>query len=44
MNKNGCRCNSWSSKDQLIIDKTILNDCKQKPKKLAMAWVDNLKV
>ena len=38
--QKGCRRKSRGTKDQLLIDKTILRDCKKKNKNLAMAWVD----
>ena len=38
--QKGCRRNSRGTKDQLLIDKMVLADCKRKHKNLAMAWVD----
>ena len=38
--QKGCRWKSRSTKDQLLIDKAILRDCKRRHKNLAMAWVD----
>ena len=38
--QKGCRRNSKGTKDQLLIDKMVLADCKRKRKNLAMAWVD----
>ena len=38
-----CRRNSRGTKDQLLIDKTILRDCKRRHTNLAMAWIDNQK-
>ena len=38
--KKGCRRRSRGTKDQLLIDKLILVDCKRKHKNLAMVWVD----
>ena len=38
--QKGCRRNSRGTKDQLLVDKTILADCKRRHKNLAMAWVD----
>ena len=38
--QKGCRRRSRGTKDQLLIDKSILADCKRKHKNLAMAWVD----
>jgi len=36
----GCRRKSLWTKDQLLIDKAILKDCKRRKTNLAMAWVD----
>ena len=38
--QKGCRKKSRGTKDQLLIDKMILTDCKKRQKNLAMAWVD----
>ena len=38
--QKGCRRRNRGTKDQLLIDKAILADCKRKHKNLAMAWVD----
>ena len=38
--QKGCRRKSRGTKDQLLIDKMILQDCKKGHKNLAMAWVD----
>ena len=38
--QKGCRRNSRGTKDQLLIDKTILKDCKRRKTNLAMAWID----
>ena len=38
--QKGCRRNSRGTKDQLLIDKMVLADCKRRHKNLAMAWVD----
>ena len=38
--QKGCRKKSRGTKDQLLIDKMILTDCKKRQKILAMAWVD----
>ena len=40
MEQKGCRRKSRGTKDQLLIDKMILNDCRMRHKNLAMAWVD----
>ena len=38
--QKGCTRKSRGTKDQLLIDKMVLADCKRKHKNLAMAWVD----
>ena len=38
--QKGCRKRSRGTKDQLLIDKTILKDCKKRKTNLTMAWVD----
>ena len=38
--QKGCRRKSRGTKDQLLIDKAILKDCKRRKTNLAMAWVD----
>lgn len=35
-----CRRRSRGTKDQLLIDKAILKDCKRRHTNLAMAWID----
>ena len=40
MEQKGCRRKSRGTKDQLLIGKMILNDCRKRHKNLAMAWVD----
>ena len=35
-----CRRKSRGMKDQLLIDKTILKDCRKRRTNLAMAWID----
>ena len=35
-----CRRGSRGTKDQLIIDKTVLKDCKKRHTHLSMAWID----
>ena len=32
--------NSRGTKDQVLLDKTVLRDCKKKSTNLAMAWID----
>ena len=38
--QKGCTSNSKATKDQLLIDKMIFTDCKQRHKNLSMAWLD----
>ena len=38
--QKGCKKKSRGTKDQLLIDKMILTDCRKRQKNLAMAWVD----
>ena len=38
--QKGCRRNSRGTKDQLLIDKMVLNDCKKRHTNLGMAWID----
>ena len=38
--QKGCRRKSRGTKDQLLIDKTILKDCKRRKTNLSMAWID----
>ena len=38
--QQGCRRKSRGTKDQLLIDKTILKDCRKRHTNLAMAWID----
>ena len=38
--RKGCRRKSRGTKDQLLIDKTILKDCRKRRTNLAMAWID----
>ena len=38
--QKGCRKNSRETKDQLLIDKMLLNDCKKRHTNLGMAWID----
>ena len=40
--QKGCRKGSRGTKDQLLIDKTVLRDCMKKHTNLAMAWIDTL--
>ena len=36
----GCRRGSRGTKDQLLIDKMIVKDCKRQLTSLAVAWID----
>ena len=38
--QRGCTRNSHGCKDQLLINKMIIEDCKKKKKNLSMAWID----
>ena len=38
--QKGCKRKCRGTKDQLLIDKTILKDCRKRHTNLAMAWVD----
>ena len=38
--QKGFRRRSRGTKDQLLIDKAILKDCKRRNTNLAMAWID----
>ena len=38
--QKGCRKGSRGTKDQLIIDKTVLKNCKKRLTNLSMAWID----
>ena len=38
--QRGCARNAYGCKDQLLINKTIIEDCKKKKKNLSMAWID----
>ena len=41
--QTGRRRKSMGTKDQLLIDKTILKDCRKRKTNLAMAWIDHKK-
>ncbi|XP_068689739.1 uncharacterized protein [Montipora foliosa] len=36
----GCRKGSRGTKDQLLLDKAILKNCRRRLKNLSMAWID----
>ena len=38
--QKGCRKARRGTKDQLLIDKAILKDCRKRHTNLAMAWID----
>ncbi len=38
--QKGCRKGSRGTKDQLLIDKMVLRNCKHRKTNLAMAWID----
>ena len=35
-----CIRNRFGTKDQLLVNKTILEDCKRRQRNLSMAWID----
>ena len=39
-NNNNNNNNNSDNKDQLLIDKTIVKDCRKRRTNLAMAWID----
>ena len=38
--QKGCRRNIRETKDELLIKKMVLNDCKKRHTNLGMAWID----
>ena len=38
--QKGCARNSYGCKDQLLLNKAIIEDCKRKKKNLCVAWID----
>ena len=38
--QNGCKKGTCGTKDQLLIDKTVLKDCKKRYTNLSMTWID----
>ena len=38
--QKGCRRGSRGTKNQLLIDKTVLKDCKKRHTNLSLAWID----
>ena len=38
--QKGCKRGNRGTKDQLLIDKTVLKDCKKRHTNLSMAWID----
>ena len=38
--QKGCRRKSRGKKDQLLIDRRVLNDCRKRHTNLGMAWID----
>ena len=42
--QKGCRRKSRGTKNQLLIDKTILKDCRKKRTNLAITWIDYRKI
>jgi hypothetical protein len=41
--QKGCRSGTYGCKDQLLINKMILEDCKKRNKNLSTAWIDHRK-
>ena len=41
--QKGCTRNSYGCKDELLLNKAIIEDCKRKRKNLDAAWTDNKK-
>ena len=41
--QKGCKSGSRGTKDQLLIDKIVLKDCKKRHNNLSMAWIDYTK-
>jgi hypothetical protein len=42
--QKGCSSGTKACKDQLLISKAILRECKSRKKSLSMAWIDFQKV
>ena len=42
--QKGCEKKRRGTKDQLLIDKTVLRDCRKRHTNLGMAWIDYEKV
>ena len=42
--QKGCRRGSYGKNDQVIIDKTVLKDCKKRLTILSLVWIDFKKV
>ena len=38
--QKGCKRNSRGNKDQVLLDKAVLRDCKRRSRNLAIAWID----
>ena len=43
LNKKGCKKKSRGTKDQLLIDRTVLRDCRKRHTNLGMEWIDYTK-
>ena len=39
--QNGCKRKSRGTKDKLLIDKTVLKDCRKRQTNLAVVWIDH---
>ena len=42
--QKGCERNSRGTKDQVLVEKAVLKDCKKRRINLAIAWIDYRKV
>ncbi|CAH3124105.1 unnamed protein product, partial [Porites lobata] len=40
--QKGCRKGSRGTKDQLLVDKTVVKNCRRKLTNLSMAWIDDM--
>ena len=40
LEQKGCKRGSYGTKDQLMVNKAVLTDCRRRKTNLAMAWVD----
>lgn len=40
--QKGCTKGSRGTKDQLLVDKTVVKNCRRKVTNLSMAWIDDM--